>query len=283
MIRILSRGFSTIQDAGRYGFRQKGIPCAGVMDIDAYELLNNALGNSRDEAVIEYCKTGLMVEASESCQCMIIGQVTNIKLNEVEVKAGQLLTLNTGDKLNAGKVVGGTFAYLGFGGKYEGKMVLGSASESKNILVHEMNDFVFSAKQLSTSSTRFTPRLKPEKETILECYKGPEWDILMTAPSSPSTFSAHEKVLNSIFHISRETWRMAFKLQEKIIVDSQGIASAPVLPGTVQLTPAGEITILMRDAQTTGGYPRILQLTSDSINKICRVGWGGGIKFDVYL
>lgn len=275
MIRILSRGFSTIQDAGRYGFRQKGIPCAGVMDIDAYELLNNALGNSHDEAVIEYCKTGLIVEAKGPCQCMVIGQVTDIQLNEVAVKSGQLLTLNTGDKLNTGKVLGGTFGYLGFAGKYKGKKTLGSASESKNILEHEMKDITFSPQQLSASFTRLTPRLKQENETILECYKGPEWDTLLTP--------VKKQLSESIFHVSRETWRMAFKLQEKIIVESIGIASAPVLPGTVQLTPAGEIIILMRDAQTTGGYPRILQLTEDSINKICRVGWGRGIKFDVYL
>ena len=55
------------------------------------------------------------------------------------------------------------------------------------------------------------------------------------------------------------------------------------MPGTVQLTPKGDVMILMRDAQTTGGYPRILQLSDDAINKLCRVGWGGKIKFNVYL
>ena len=38
------------------------------------------------------------------------------------------------------------------------------------------------------------------------------------------------------------------------------------MPGTVQLTPQGKLIILMRDAQVTGGYPRIFQLTEQSIN-----------------
>ncbi|WP_368736183.1 hypothetical protein [Algibacter sp. L4_22] len=30
-----------------------------------------------------------------------------------------------------------------------------------------------------------------------------------------------------------------------------------LIPGTVQLTPSGEIILLMRDCQITGGYPKI--------------------------
>jgi allophanate hydrolase subunit 2 len=34
----------------------------------------------------------------------------------------------------------------------------------------------------------------------------------------------------------------------------------------MQCTPQGSLIILMRDAQVTGGYPRILQLNNKGIN-----------------
>lgn len=52
-----------------------------------------------------------------------------------------------------------------------------------------------------------------------------------------------------------------------------------VLPGTVQLTPLDQLMILMRDAQTTGGYPRILQLSQESINRVAQKRAGEHVRF----
>tara|TARA_B110000908_G_scaffold99222_1_gene117192 strand:+ start:372 stop:668 length:297 start_codon:yes stop_codon:yes gene_type:complete len=54
-----------------------------------------------------------------------------------------------------------------------------------------------------------------------------------------------------------------------------------VMPGTVQLTPGGKIIILMRDCQTTGGYPRILQLTNSAINILSQKMTNSEIKFNI--
>jgi allophanate hydrolase subunit 2 len=59
---------------------------------------------------------------------------------------------------------------------------------------------------------------------------------------------------------------MAYILEEKLVPRISSIWTSPVLPGTVQCTPNGTLIILMRDAQTTGGYPRILQVTDEGLN-----------------
>jgi allophanate hydrolase subunit 2 len=61
---------------------------------------------------------------------------------------------------------------------------------------------------------------------------------------------------------------MAIQLNEKLYNQINPIITSPVLPGTIQLTPNGTLIVLMRDCQTTGGYPRILQLDERSINTI---------------
>ena len=59
---------------------------------------------------------------------------------------------------------------------------------------------------------------------------------------------------------------MINKFLEKIIHQLPEIRTTSVLPGTVQLTPNGTLIVLMRDAQVTGGYPRILQLSKYALN-----------------
>jgi allophanate hydrolase subunit 2 len=54
-----------------------------------------------------------------------------------------------------------------------------------------------------------------------------------------------------------------------------------VLPGTVQITPAGNLMVLMREAQTTGGYPRILQLTTESINALAQLKTGDTFRIKI--
>lgn len=63
---------------------------------------------------------------------------------------------------------------------------------------------------------------------------------------------------------------MAYQLEETIENDLEPIITSSVLPGTVQLTPSGKLIILMRDCQTTGGYPRILQLQENGINSLAQ-------------
>jgi allophanate hydrolase subunit 2 len=72
------------------------------------------------------------------------------------------------------------------------------------------------------------------------------------------------------FTISKDNNRMAYQLDEIITNELGDIITSLVLPGTVQLTPSGKLIVLMRDCQTTGGYPRILQLSDNSIDTLAQ-------------
>ena len=84
---------------------------------------------------------------------------------------------------------------------------------------------------------------------------------------------------STFFTISKNSNRMACQLNEKVSNNIPPILSSHVMPGTVQLTPNGTLIILMRDCQTTGGYPRILQLNESSINFISQSRLSSKIKF----
>ena len=56
------------------------------------------------------------------------------------------------------------------------------------------------------------------------------------------------------------------------------LPSFPVLPGSVQVTPAGELLVLGPDAGVTGGYPVVGVVTGSSLDRLaqCRPGRRGG-------
>ena len=83
------------------------------------------------------------------------------------------------------------------------------------------------------------------------------------------------------FTISEDNNRVGYRLHETIENNLKPILTSAVLPGTVQLTPSGTLIVLMRDAQVTGGYPRVLQLTSFSIDILAQRVSGGEIQFEI--
>ena len=63
MLKVLKSGlFTTIQDNGRYGYLNKGVPVAGYMDTFAATKVNKLLENSIDAALIEITMTGPKVQ-----------------------------------------------------------------------------------------------------------------------------------------------------------------------------------------------------------------------------
>ena len=104
----------------------------------------------------------------------------------------------------------------------------------------------------------------------MKVFRGPEYDLLST--------NSKKKLFKNEFTINTNN-RMAYNLEETLQVDIKTIISSPVLPGSVQLTPSGKIIILHRDCQTTGGYPRILQLDTNSLNNLSQLKSNDKIKF----
>ena len=59
----------------------------------------------------------------------------------------------------------------------------------------------------------------------------------------------------------------------------QHLLSSPVLPGTIQLPPGGAPLLLLADAQTTGGYPRIATVAESALDELGQLRPGQPIRF----
>ena len=59
---------------------------------------------------------------------------------------------------------------------------------------------------------------------------------------------------------------------------SADMLSSAVIPGTIQVPPSGQPIILMGDAQTTGGYPRIGVVIRADLWKLARAPLNGRLR-----
>lgn len=87
--------------------------------------------------------------------------------------------------------------------------------------------------------------------------------------------------LNRVWKISTESNRMGIRLRgEALPGRSYDIVSSAVDDGTIQLTPSGPV-VLLRERQTTGGYPRIFQAANVDIDTLAQYPVGTGVAFDL--
>ena len=65
MIKVISKGlYTTIQDKGRFGYRNIGVPSSGYMDSESAEAANLIINNPKDNPLIEATLIGPTLELS---------------------------------------------------------------------------------------------------------------------------------------------------------------------------------------------------------------------------
>ena len=280
MIKVIKSGFFTsIQDQGRFGYRQYGVPISGAMDKYSCDFANAILGNTKDAAVLEITMVGPILQFTKQTRIVISGAVMNPKVNNVSVAMNSVIYVKANDILSFGMLTKGCRSYVAVKGGIISDMYFGSKSMFNNISesTHlsegealnytEDNDlFNMSNAHVKYDNTLFN-------SNCLEVIKGPEFYKLSE--------KLVEKLLNSTLKVSKLNNRMAYQLEPLIENTLEPILTSPVLPGTVQLTPKGQLIILMRDCQTTGGYPRIFQLTENSINSLSQKITGNNLKISL--
>lgn len=278
MIKVISPGISTtIQDEGRFGFAHFGVPTSGAMDLRSYQLANAILNNKLNAAVLEITYGNAKFEFLADHEICISGANFSPQIKNQQISLNKRIFVSKGDQLTFGNRIYGLRIYLAVKGGIRSEVKLNSRSMYKGIT----EESILSKEEIISTSTI---NQKPENtyakfkidegyftSSIIECFRGPEFNLL--------TKEQQEKLNTITFSISPKNSRMGYMLTEKVENNLPSILSSGVLPGTVQLTPSGELIILMRDCQVTGGYPRILQLTEEAINRLAQKMTGEKINF----
>ena len=276
MLKVLKAGFySTVQDSGRFHYRNKGVPVSGVMDEKTVFKVNSLLENEISSAVLEITMTGPTLMFEEETYMALGGAEMSATLNNSPIRNYKVYQIEVGDILSFGRLDRGFRSYLGVRGGFTCKEILGSRSFYKPITKENRlrdNDVVpFVYNKL------FQPKISEIKvdcfldDHKLEVSKGPEFNLL--------TDRHLEEIFSRSFTVAHENNRMAYQIKENISSHEMSMLTSATLPGTVQLTPTGKLIILMKDGQTTGGYPRVFQLTDKAICVLAQKRGGDKVNF----
>ena len=296
-ITILKPGMmSSVQDLGRWGFQQYGVPIGGAMDKVSAALANIICGNDENEAVIEMTLHGTSIMFNAQTYCALSGGGCKAYIDDVELPFNRLLWIPAFSIIKTTANLQGCRSYLAVSGGFNVKKIMGSAStytpsgiggiNGRNLITGDMLAFKREQNLHAASNLHMLPSgvgishwntadlvEVTVNVAIVHAIKGPEFDRFNAA--------SQEDIFNSMFTISSQDNRMGYRLEGKkfMLEHKTEMVSTAVTTGIVQVTHEGDPIILMADAQTTGGYPRIARICAADISLLAQTRPGVKIQF----
>lgn len=298
-ISILKPGFmSSVQDLGRWGFQQFGVPIGGAMDVVSASIANRICRNEDGDALLECTLHGAEILFNNTTLFAVAGGGSSATVNGQPVSFYKLIKVVAGSTLKLHPDPVGCRSYVAFAGGLKIESELGSASTYtqsslggyhwKNLdagivleLKHQIHhlekskDIVINEHGFGISNWKSKSFNLPHIKDIasINCLPGPEWDAF-------DEKSQHQ-LFNTPFIVSAQSNRMGFRLEGPILSlkEKTEMVSTAVTRGIIQVTNQGNPIVLMADAQTIGGYPRIGRVWSDDISLLAQCRPGQQIMF----
>ncbi|HXC03059.1 MAG TPA: biotin-dependent carboxyltransferase family protein [Opitutaceae bacterium] len=280
---VLSPGLlATVQDLGRPGHRRQGVASGGAMDAFALQVANLLVGNAGNAPVLEFALTGPRLKFSGDALIALcggeFGDLPDWRL--VRVRAGGEISL---EKCRAGcrgylavaggfdvpRVLGGCGTDLrgGFGG-HEGR-----ALRAGDILKVKRGVLEAHTMRPDAALHHFiAPEIRPaySRSPTVRVVRGTE------AGEYSGEFFQH------LFTVETHSDRMGLRLTGPHLerrAKAGELVSSPVTPGTIQVPPDGQPIVLMADAQTLGGYPKIAHAISVDLPLLAQLRPGDTVRF----
>jgi biotin-dependent carboxylase-like uncharacterized protein len=306
-VEVLKPGLlATVQDQGRPGQAHIGLSRGGAMDRNSMALANALVGNLPDEAGLEITGPGpTLVFRCDAWIASIGARHLLVRVSGEEGAPGAVLPTQRPLFVPAGAALRwqapaiGWRSWLAIAGGLALPRIL--ASRSAHLASGIGPGRLAAGQRLALADhARVTASLRAA--TVLERRdpgrrrRWPSWHVAEDLPPEwPSidlpvlagrhldllSAPARESLLGQHWTVGAQSNRQGLRVQGRA-VDAGGlpqIASEPVGFGTVQLPPAGEPVILLAEHQTTGGYPRILEVASAAEHLLAQAGPGCRIRF----
>ena len=285
-IRIIKPGpLTTVQDQGRTGFQDRGVPVSGAMDLAAYRLGNLLVGNRGNEASLEITLGGFAAEFLIDTRFCVTGAEPEARLNNRIIATWTCLRTSPGDVLSLDYSRKGTRWYLALAGGLNVPLVMGSRStylrggfgglEGRSL---QKGDVLESGVPSGPGLSSPVPaELIPNysHEPLLRVVLGPQEDEI--SEEGISTF------LKSSYTVTQRCDRMGCLLEGPPLKHKWGpdIISDATAFGSIQVPGSGRPIILMADRQTVGGYVKIATVATVDLPLIAQSIPGDKVGFQV--
>lgn len=262
-------GFATIQDSGRKGWRQFGVPVSGPMDAFAFCAANVLAGNPVGGAVIEIGLGDAVFQATQDCVVAVTGAGYQLSISIWDFSLWGSFFVRAGSKIRLSKTDDGMWAYLAVTGGFDTKMMLGARStylrgsfggfEGRHLQAGDM---------IKTGHPpRFTYELAARTlpEEARPAYSNhPNIDVILGPQTDYFTDGSIETFLSSEYSVRLASDRMGYRLDGPSLTQrgKTELISEGMTFGAIQVPSNGQPIVMMADCPTTGGYPKIVAVAS---------------------
>ena len=312
-IRVTQPGLlTTVQDLGRVGRLGMALSRGGALDRNALSLANALVGNSLDAAGLEITGHGPALRFEQSSIIAWAGAGFDADLFVdgtllTRLKSHRPILIPAKSVVRWKSPMRGFRAWIAIAGGIEAPKVLQSRSSHLAAQVGlgrlEKNMELPLGEHSGQLTQLMTQHLLKDTR-LIEIANGdcdrrcliPRWSIPEQLPSDSQVLTLHaykgrhfgllsheqqRELWNSVFHVSSKSNRQGLRLEGPAMVIN-GVASLPSEPvrfGTVQLPPEGIPYVLLAEHQTTGGYPRVLEVCSSMVRELAQAGPGVRVRF----
>lgn len=293
-VKVFSPGLATtVQDRGRLGYYDVGIPPGGSLDQYCAELANALVGNSDGEALLECTYMGPKLVTDTAVDVAVTGSV-QVKVNGQERETWTRLSLAPGDELSFGLITGGARFYIAFTGGIDVPTVLGSRStyplgvmggyQGRKLEAGDTLPVGVSSgpvPRVSEIAERFRPEFGRQQEVRimlglydhrltdagLENLTGGEWTLTPVADRAGLRYSG-----------PGVEWR---KRTQPFGAgsDPSNIVDAGYAVGSIQIPGGTQPIVLHRDAVSGGGYAMVATVISADMDLVARAAPGTVTRF----
>jgi biotin-dependent carboxylase-like uncharacterized protein len=281
---------TTIQDLGRYGFSQFGVPPSGALDAFSLRVGNLLVGNPEGEASIETTVMGLKLKTLREVVMAVTGGDLSPELNGEPLEMWRTHLLVEGDVISFRKVRTGCRAYLAMSGGFSVPKIMGSRStylsgkfgglEGRPLRRGDILQTFDLQSPLKKLGLRFPSDWIPplKKEGMVRVIPGPQ--------DQHFTEKGFQTFCSSSYQVTPQCDRMGIRLEgpkiERRPDVEESIISEGFLPGAIQVPGDGKPIIILTEL-VTGGYTKIATVISADLPKVAQLKPGDRVGFSSIL
>lgn len=303
-LRVVSPGLlSLVEDLGRSGFEDLGVPASGALDRASLRRANRLVGNEAGAACIETVAGGLTVEAVGDRIVAVTGAparlLVHARRNAPDIEGteetfdggtprsapvAEPFVLLDGESVELQQPAAGFRSYLAVRGGLDVEPALGSRSTDT---LSRIGPSPLASGQLLTVGT-FTasgvvglPEPQPEYPAVtaitgLRIVPGPRDDWFEPG--------AVELLCTGTWSVTPRSNRVGLRLSGEPLARSRHgeLASEGMVAGALQVPPDGQPVLFLADHPVTGGYPVIAVVAEEDLEVAAQIPLGGMVRFRLY-
>ncbi len=285
-LEVVSAGaYASLQDLGRRGFRRIGVPWAGVLDPRLMRIANALVGNAAGTPVIECFDGGQQFAARGGAVRLAVAGDAVLELERsgerTVLSAWLSLTLADGEVLRLRGLAHSRVAVVALEGMAL-PQVMGSASTYARAALGGIDGRALAAgvRLAAVAASGRAELMLSDAARAAHAGSGP---IRVVAGPQAGHFSAATRAAftTAEYRVTADADRMGVRLDGPALAHEGAgeIVSDATVPGSIQVPGNGQPIVLLADAQTAGGYPKIATVIGADLPRLATASRGQALRF----